>query len=64
MDAIALFWLLLVSGCAFTVLHRFFVMLHLLFLTLHVGFIGIYHVSRNIAIIIVRYHTKVDKLVV
>jgi hypothetical protein len=62
MDAIASFWLLLTSKCPFTVLHTFFVTLHVLFRTLHVQFVGIYHVPRNIAIIIVHYHTEVDKL--
>jgi hypothetical protein len=62
MDDIASFWLLLASESPFTVLRTFFVTLHLLFITLHVRFVGIYHVPRNIAIIIVRYHTEVDKL--
>jgi hypothetical protein len=47
----------LCSGAPFTVLRTFFV-------TLHLPFAWIYHVPRDIAIIIVRYHTKVDKLVV
>ncbi len=46
----------------FTVLCTFFVTLHLPFVTLHVRFVGIYHIPHDIAIIIVRYHTKVDTL--
>ncbi len=46
------------------VLLTFFVTLHLPFVTLQVRFVGIYHVPHDIAIIIVRYHTEVDKLVV
>ncbi len=34
------------------------------FVTLHLPFAWIYHVPRNIAIIIGHYHTEVDKLVV
>jgi hypothetical protein len=64
MDAIVSIWLLISSYCPFTVLRTFFVMLHLIFVMLHVRFVGIYHVPRNIAIIIVCYHTEVDKLVV
>ena len=54
----------LCGGAPFTVLRTFFVMLHLIFVMLHVRFVGIYHVPRNIAIIIVGYHMEVDKLVV
>ena len=39
------------------------VTLHVFLVTLHVGFVEIYHVPRNIAVITVRYHTEVDKLV-
>ncbi len=46
------------------VLLMFFVMLHLPFVKLHIRFVGIDHVPRNIAMIIVRYHTEGDKLVV
>ncbi len=42
----------------------FFLTLHLPFVTLHFLFVGIYHIPRDIAVIIVRYHTEVDKLVV
>ncbi len=62
MDAIASFWSLLASECPLTMLRTFFVTLHLLFVTLHIRFVGIYHVPRDIAIVIVRYHTEVDKL--
>ncbi len=46
------------------VLLTFFVTLHLPFVTLHVRFAWIYHVPCDISIIIVCYHTEVDKLVV
>ena len=42
----------------------FFVMLHVFLVTLHVGFIGIYHVPRYSAVITVRYHAEVDKLII
>ncbi len=47
----------LCGGAPFTVLCTFFV-------TLHLPFAWIYHIPCNIAIIIVRYHMEVDKLVV
>ena len=39
-------------------------MLHVFLVTLHVGFIGIYHVPRYSAVITVRYHAEVDKLII
>jgi hypothetical protein len=48
----------------FVTLHLLFVTLHVLFVTLHVRFVGIYHIPHNIAIIIVRYRTEVNKLVI
>ena len=51
----------LCGGAPFTVLRTFFVTLHLPFRD---AARSIYHVPRDIAIIIVRYHTEVDKLVV
>jgi hypothetical protein len=52
----------LCDGVPFTVLRTFFVTLHLPFVTLHVRFVGIYHIPHDNAIIIVHYHTEVDKL--
>ncbi len=48
----------------FVTLHLFLVTPHVLFVTLHVWFVGIYHVPRDIAVITVRYHTEVDKLII